>query len=769
MNNMMQTKRSSILAITIILLLTFFLSYYNHQVTDEATNTDGGFSSSKAISRLEQLLPANNQPHPVNSIANIGVRNKIIEQLDAMDLKSDIQKTMSCNNSVRSLVCSNISNIITQISGTDPSNTVLLTAHYDSVPAGPGAADAGHAVAIILELLELIQNQAPFKNNLIVLFNEGEEAGLLGAEAFMAEHPLAKDVDVIINLEARGNQGKSMLFETGENNYSLIKLYQQFAKEPLSNSLTYEIYKLLSNDTDLTVFKRHGLTGVNFAFQGRVSHYHTPLDNLQNLSPGSVQHQGDNTFAILQSLLNVDWHLLPEGNAVYTDILSSFMVVWPETMTIPLTLIALLLMLFISRNLVTKKKIKFNQLLIALPFAFTIIILSVLSCWLVLFTVQFISGQQQPWLSLPMPMRSAIWLFPFSIALLFTNIFKEKLKFWGLFLSAATTLLLIAIAASIYMPGISYLSLIPLLALTVLISIALITGQNNNYRVITGILLLSIMFMALLVFPILLMLEDAMGFSVAPLFGLLESFVILLALPIMMFVEKKSLKVVILSTIVISLIGIMISTQLNSFSQQHPQMLNFEYHQKDKEANIQAVTFSPLPQSIVEKSAFSNEQKTPHPIYPMEFSSIKTETIGLPEAKLEIIALKRVEDTTQATLRFTSKRNSSRFLIVSDDPKRLQQLSFDNKNKRSFPFPTSVAKQSFMCTGIDCNGITFTITFTGNEPLELDLIDYRFGLPEPLQYLKQIRGVTEQQGQNGDLTIVQSVIVIPTATNTRDF
>jgi len=160
----------------------------------------------------------------------------------------------------------------------------LLVAHYDSVPAGPGAADAGHAVAIILETLELLQ-QKPFKNDLVVLINEGEEAGLLGAEAFMKEHPLAKTIDVVINMEARGNQGKSLLFETGENNYRLMKLFQQTAKNPSSNSLAYEIYKLLPNDTDLTVFKRHGITGVNFAFQGRVNHYHTPMDNIENLSP----------------------------------------------------------------------------------------------------------------------------------------------------------------------------------------------------------------------------------------------------------------------------------------------------------------------------------------------------------------------------------------------------------------------------------------------------------------------------------------------------
>ncbi|MCP3672853.1 MAG: M28 family peptidase, partial [Gammaproteobacteria bacterium] len=212
---MLHQYSSKLTLITLMLLALLFAgSYLSLQVPDVVENSSEQqsvrFSATDTMLRLAEILPVDPQPHPVNSTANKVFRTNIISQLSELGLSAEVQTTMSCNSNQRALTCSKINNIITQVPGIDSSQTVLLVAHYDSVPAGPGAADAGHAVAIILEMLELMKHQAPFKNDLIVLINEGEEFGLLGAEAFMKQHPLGKTVDVVINMEARGNQGKSI-------------------------------------------------------------------------------------------------------------------------------------------------------------------------------------------------------------------------------------------------------------------------------------------------------------------------------------------------------------------------------------------------------------------------------------------------------------------------------------------------------------------------------------------------------------------------------
>ena len=750
----MLNRFSSKLALITLTWLTllFAISYISLGVPDTNSSTSlNSFSAVRAIQRLTALLPEDNNPHPVNSPSNDLFRKNIIKQLNDLGMETEVQKTMGCHSSRGRLSCAKVNNIITQIPGTDSSNTVLLVAHYDSVPASPGAADAGHAVAIILELLELMQQQAPFKNDLIVLINEGEEYGLLGAEAFMKEHPLAKTVDVVINMEARGNQGKSLLFETGEDNYRLMKLYQQYAKEPFSNSITYEIYKLLPNDTDLTVFKRYGLTGVNFAFQGNVSHYHTPADNLQNLSPGSVQHQGDNAYAMLQALLSVDLDAMPEGNAVYTDVLSSFMLVWPEYMTVPLTYFALFLLILISWQLLSMKKVTIKKLAIALPFAFTVVILSVLCDWILVYIVQYLSGQSQPWLSNPVFMRTAIWLLPLGISLVFADKVKAKLGFWGLILAGAYLYAMASIAASFYMPGLSYLTIIPLLLFSIMLSITMITNQMNNGWIISAILLSTITAMALLVFPIMLLLEDAMGFNIAPAFGLLESLVIVFAIPLIVFADIPTKKNIIYYSLIASLVGGLVSVRQEAFSTEHPMALNFEYLQQSDSATIQALTRHNLPSRITAESAFSNEKKISRPWSSRSYPSIKTEFLNLPEPSLEIITSTQKGDEYQMTLRYSSARDIDQFLIISKDNKRLKNIRFDKQN---FVIPSNHQNQYFLCAGIECNGLIFTLSFSGSQPLQIELVDYSFGLPESLNYLEQVRGKTAQPIQTGDVVLV---------------
>lgn len=753
--NIMPTKtcsRTSLL--TILLLLSCLMLSYFSLLTPEVIGRDATkdeFSAERALERLDNILLPNHQPHPVNSKANNLVRENIIQQLQGLGLNTEVQDTISCRNDRQSLTCSRVHNIITKMEGSDSANTVLLMAHYDSVPASPGAADASHAVAIIIELLDSLKQQNIYKNDLIVLINEGEEFGLLGARAFMEQHPLAESVDVVINLEARGNQGKSILFETGENNYRLMRLYQQYAKSPLSNSMTYEIYKLLPNDTDLTVMKQHGKTGVNFAFQDRLSHYHTPLDNRDNLSPGSVQHQGDNVYAMLKALLNTDLESLPEGNAVYTDILSGFMIIWPDYMTLPLCIFALLLLILIGWQLLKKQQVKATQLALILPFSLSVLLLSATGCWLLLSVVQYLSGLSQPWLSNPVPMRIAIWLLPFSISLFLANRYQARLGFWGITLSGYSLLLCLSFAASFNMPGLSYLPLLPLLLFAVLLALLCINNKAENQLLIKMVLMISLVAMAVLVFPNMMLLEDAMGLSVAPVFGLFESLIVLLALPLLITGSQTLQKRIIYTTAVCCLLGVFISSQQGGFSKQQPQKLNFEYLQQGDTASIQALSRSALPDKMIAESAFSEQQKISRPWSKAQFPSIKSESLGLPEPSLELITSTVTDGNKSIRLRYQSGRESSQFLLYSKQDARLQHI---NISGQSYEVPALLDTQYFFCTGIDCNNLEFTLTVSGEQPLALGLVDYSFNLPAALGYLNRIRGDSAQPVQYGDVSLV---------------
>ena len=310
------------------------------------------FSAGRAYEMLKKINPQQ-LAHPADSIANRKVELGIVTLLADMGYQVEIQETQVCDDYDYGVAsCLKIRNIIVHIKGSKPNSGILLSAHYDSVPTGPGASDAGVAVGSLLEIARLLAKQAPPRNSIVLLFNEGEENGLKGAKAFMEQHPLAKQLQLAINIEARGSSGQSILFETGENSGWLVQQYAKTTPAPLTSSLFYEAYKFMPNNTDLTVFKEHGLQGLNFAHAENVAHYHTKLDNLENLNLGSLQHHGDNAWGVINAIKDSDLSQVKTGNQVFTDIFGLFMVQWPESYSIAfsLALVALYIFVYYLRN-----------------------------------------------------------------------------------------------------------------------------------------------------------------------------------------------------------------------------------------------------------------------------------------------------------------------------------------------------------------------------------------------------------------------------------
>src|SRR5205085_9205138 len=95
---------------------------------------------------------------------------------------------------------------------------LMLAAHYGSGPTGPGASEDAAGVASLLETLRALKSGPPLKNDLVVIFSDAEELGLVGAHAFADENPWMKDVALVLNFEARGSSGPSMMFETSDGN-----------------------------------------------------------------------------------------------------------------------------------------------------------------------------------------------------------------------------------------------------------------------------------------------------------------------------------------------------------------------------------------------------------------------------------------------------------------------------------------------------------------------------------------------------------------------
>src|ERR1051325_842539 len=266
----------------IVSFITIALDRPPQPLAKEAQATE--FSAERAMTHLAVIARA---PHPLDSEEHGAVRDYIVRVLQGLGLTPQIEKTTDSDLDVA------VENIVCRLKGTSQEKAVLMVAHYDSVKAGPGASDDGVAVAAFLEAARALKSLPQLKRDIIFLITDGEEKGLLGARAFISDPRWAQDVGMVLNFEARGNGGPSIMFETSDKNGWLISNFGQAASHPTANSLSYEIYKRMPNTTDFTVFRRAGYPGLNFAFIAGPEYYHTPLDSISNVTPGSLQHQGD--------------------------------------------------------------------------------------------------------------------------------------------------------------------------------------------------------------------------------------------------------------------------------------------------------------------------------------------------------------------------------------------------------------------------------------------------------------------------------------------
>ncbi len=270
--------------------------------SDKAPST---FSTDKALVHVKNLSI---EPHAVGFPAHDNVRAYIISELKKMGLETTTQEGYTAGDWAN---LSKASNILARIKGSGQGKALLVLSHYDSSPHSSfGASDAGSGVATILEGIRafLAEKKTP-KNDIIILISDAEELGLNGADLFVNRHPWAKDVGLVLNFEARGSGGPSyMLIETNQGNAKLIEGFTEANPEyPVANSLAYSIYKMLPNDTDLTVFREDGdIQGFNFAFIDDHFDYHTALDTYERLDRNTLAHQGSYLMPLLRYFSDAD-------------------------------------------------------------------------------------------------------------------------------------------------------------------------------------------------------------------------------------------------------------------------------------------------------------------------------------------------------------------------------------------------------------------------------------------------------------------------------
>lgn len=359
----MKKSYSSILSVFFFIgILGFIYFTLKPQWTTEDDGPLSEFSTKRALVQVKNI---SQQPHFVGSQNHEVVANYLVKELQNMGLETSIQEGFAFSDWGTLTKCKNI---LARIKGSSSDKALLLLSHYDSAPHSYslGASDAGSGVATILESVRAFTNtKKQHKNDIIILFSDAEELGLNGVALFVTQHHWAKEVGLVLNFEARGSSGPSYMFmETNAGNAGLVKEFKAAkVKYPVSNSLMYSVYKMLPNDTDLTVFREEGnIQGLNFAFIDSHYNYHTAQDDINYLDKNTLAHQGKYLMPLLDYFSNADLKKTEASeDYVYFSIPFTF-ISYPFSWVLPMVIIAFALLLFLIFIGLGKRIMSFPEL-----------------------------------------------------------------------------------------------------------------------------------------------------------------------------------------------------------------------------------------------------------------------------------------------------------------------------------------------------------------------------------------------------------------------
>jgi hypothetical protein len=485
------------------------------------------FSGARALATVRELT-ATGLPHPPGSVDHARIQGVVVDRLRALGLAPELQTARECGRGG----CVDIVNIVARIPGAEPGPALLLAAHYDSVPAGPGASDDGAGVAAVIEIARAILAGPAPRRSVILLLDDGEELGLFGARAFVRAHPWASDVGVALNFEARGTGGQTAMFETSDRSADLVEAFGNASKRPVASSVIYTLYKQLPNDTDLTIFKRAGMRGLNFAFADRVWEYHTPRDTVDALDPRSLQHMGDLGLASAKAILAAGSSREGSEESVYFDLFARTLVIYRARWVRPLAVVVALLAAAALAFAVRRKRASVLGVAAATGLALATVVAAALTGLAMAALLGALHGPLLPWS--PAPTRPWIALVAAGVAA--STAVGASARRLGPLTRLGGLLALwtaLSLVVSFEAPGASYLFALPTLALAAALLVAVRSARDAAATPGWLASLAPVALTALLWFPLLRILLVMVGAGVSPTATVPAAFVAMTAMPLL--------------------------------------------------------------------------------------------------------------------------------------------------------------------------------------------------------------------------------------------
>ncbi len=745
-----------VVALTLAALLIWAVSKYDYAkpAVLDATAPASEFSAGRADATLGRLLGPE-IPHSVSSDENARVRARLIGEFAKLGVQTSTYRAFTCNSwrGFGQIPCATVTDVLAEVvPGPDQNNgkAIVLLAHYDSVPAGPGASDDESGVAIVLEVARALKARGgQSKHPVLAVITDGEEAGLLGAQAFLQNPALKARVGVVVNVEARGTRGRSLLFQTSPKSSALIGLYADAAPYRATSSLFAEIYKLLPNDTDLTLFIKQGFPSFNFAFSDNVADYHTPYDRRENLSKLTLQQQGENMLRVASALQQTDYAALDGHEEVYLDIFGRWLPRMPASWALPLSVVVLIVLAvaaFRARGISTREWVMAGLLPPAMILAGGLI------GWVLSVVAQLISGQPDPSYAYPIALREALAFGVLLAVLVVARMTTPVAARHAVWLWYAV----LAVVTSLLVPGFSPYFLFPALVAAAGTLIGLFVPRLAPLADL-GVLLALPIWLGLVAAG-----EGLMGLKLHPLFTVPAAFAAMTLVPLldaraMPRLAWRTLTVVALGG---ALVASVIAGMQPAFSKTVAQRLSIRYVEGVGTPKWALDGTAPLPAPLRAAASFASD---PTPLLPGPFGAVYQAPAGsaprftVPPA--EIVADGAFEGGRRVTVALHGSSQASAMGVLIPKEARVRSIAIHGQNlvaPKDFDGDTFLA-----CASRDCAGEVVAIETASHAAFALTVIEQRYGLPDFAHAIVAARPPQAIPSQSGDSVVLVKTLKVP--------
>lgn len=756
----MSTRRVLAIALASFAALWIVVTLRYAPPSPRDANAPRELFSAERARELQKRLLGDGSTRYVATPGNAAGRALIIAELTKLGWTVETHQAMSCTYHG---MCAPITNVIAKLEGKEPTlKAVLISAHYDSVPVGPGASDDGVGTATILETARALSEGPRPRRTVVALLDDGEEAGLLGADAFVRTHPLASSIGSTVNVDARGSHGPSQMFETSENNDWLLALASKNVDRPVTTSLFYEVYKRMPNDTDFTATKTIA-AGVNFANTAGIEHYHTPQDALEVADIGTLQHHGDHVLGMTRALANDDGvRSTTPRNVVWFDVLAMGIVSWPEPWTLPIALFALALVI----GHAIRHRVFDRALFVFLP-SLLVGLVSALAAGLLL---RGAGATPAPWVAHPLAGLVAIHLAGavgvVAIAFLFARSDKTTPRaLWaGTWIGWGVLGVVLAAVA----PGMSYLFVVPTLAAAVLGAFPPALASIAPAVVA-----------AVVVLPLETAIYEALGFVVPPLIGLPVVLLGTTLAPMLSELPRASMKRATLGALVAIAVTCIVAIAMPKFSAASQQRVNVVYRQ-DEDASkpdlapktrvFVDTTWGPAVWGQPPKTMLAaigagdvpaRESALPWTL-PTPFAEVPAAGAPIKAPVLEVLSVSDDGGRHHVRAKVRSPRGATTIALFFPGMRHVS-ARIDDKAHHVSAVPRPVTGGHVVgLLGVPPDGIIVDFEASGAGAIPMTILDRTYGVPAGTKAddAAHARGLNETPFQDGDVTVITKSLSI---------